>query len=75
MEYEAVIGLEVHLQLSTNSKCFCASSASFGAEPNQFVDPVTLALPGCLPVVNRRVIECGIMLGLAANCESASGSF
>ena len=69
MEFEAVIGLEVHLQLCTDSKIFCASSASFGASPNQFIDPVTLGLPGCLPVLNRKVVECAIMMGLAMDCE------
>jgi aspartyl-tRNA(Asn)/glutamyl-tRNA(Gln) amidotransferase subunit B len=69
MEYESVIGLEVHVQLSTASKCFCGSSTKFGAEPNQFIDPVTLGLPGCLPVLNKKVVECAIMMGLAMNCE------
>jgi aspartyl-tRNA(Asn)/glutamyl-tRNA(Gln) amidotransferase subunit B len=69
MEFETVIGLEVHVQLSTNSKIFCASSTQFGAEANEFVDPVTMGLPGCLPVLNRTVVEFAIMLGLALNCE------
>ncbi len=69
MEYEAVIGLEVHVQLSTNTKIFCRSSAAFGASPNEFIDPVTLGLPGCLPVLNKRVVEYAIMMGLAMNCE------
>ena len=69
MEYEAVIGLEVHVQLSTNSKIFCGSSAAFGASPNEYIDPVTLGLPGCLPVLNRRVVEFAIMTGLAMDCE------
>jgi len=68
-EYEAVIGLEAHLQLATSSKIFCGSSTKFGAEPNMFIDPLTLGLPGCLPVLNRRVVEYAIMLGLALNCE------
>ncbi len=72
MEFEAVIGLEVHLQLSTQSKIFCSSSADFGADPNQYIDPVTLGLPGCLPVLNRRVVEYAIMMGLAMNCEIRS---
>ena len=67
--YEAVIGLEVHIQLTTCSKAFCSSSAAFGAEPNQHVDPVTLGLPGALPVANKRMIEYAIMLGLATNCQ------
>ncbi len=69
MEYETVIGLEVHAQLSTNSKIFCSSSTQFGAEANEFVDPVTMGLPGCLPVLNKKVVEYAIMLGLAMNCE------
>ena len=69
MEFETVIGLEVHVQLSTASKIFSASSAAFGADPNTHIDPVTLGLPGCLPVLNRRVVDAAIMLGLATNCE------
>ena len=69
MEYEAVIGLEVHLQLATHSKIFCGASTAFGAEPNELVDPLTLGLPGSLPVLNRTVVEFAIMLGLAMNCE------
>jgi len=69
MEFEAVIGLEVHLQLQTKSKIFCGASADFGASPNEFIDPLTLGLPGSLPVLNRRVAEFAVMLGLAMNCE------
>ena len=69
MEYEAVIGHEVHLQLATHSKIFCGASTAFGAEPNELVDPLTLGLPGSLPVLNRTVVEFAIMLGLAMNCE------
>ena len=69
MEYETVIGLEVHAQLSTKSKIFCGASAAFGGEPNEFVDPLTLGLPGSLPVLNRKVVEYAIMLGLAVDCE------
>jgi aspartyl-tRNA(Asn)/glutamyl-tRNA(Gln) amidotransferase subunit B len=69
MEYETVIGLEVHVQLSTQSKIFSAASAAFGGEPNEYIDPVTLGLPGALPVTNRRVVEYAIMLGLATGCE------
>lgn len=69
MEFEAVIGLEVHLQLQTNSKIFCGSSASFGASPNEFIDPVTLGLPGSLPVLNKSVVEFAILMGLATNCQ------
>lgn len=67
--FETVIGLEVHVQLATASKMFCGSSAAFGGEPNEFIDPVTLGLPGALPVTNKRAVEFAIMLGLAMNCE------
>ena len=53
-EFEAVIGLEVHLQLSTNSKIFAPSSAHFGGEVNEYIDPVTLGMPGALPVLNKK---------------------
>jgi aspartyl-tRNA(Asn)/glutamyl-tRNA(Gln) amidotransferase subunit B len=69
MEFEVVIGLEVHVQLATASKIFATSSAAFGGDPNEYVDPVTLGLPGCLPVLNRKVVESAVMLGLAMNCE------
>lgn len=69
MEYETVIGLEVHVQLATKSKIFSRASAESIGEPNEFVDPVTLGLPGCLPVANKRVVEFAILMGLATNCE------
>lgn len=69
MNYETVIGLEVHVQLSTKSKIFSNASAAYGGEPNEFIDPVTLGLPGALPVTNKRAVEFAIMLGLATNCE------
>lgn len=69
MEFETVIGLEVHVQLSTGSKIFCGSSAAYGGAPNEYIDPVTLGLPGALPVVNRRCIDFAIMMGLALRCE------
>jgi aspartyl-tRNA(Asn)/glutamyl-tRNA(Gln) amidotransferase subunit B len=71
MEYEIVIGLEFHTQLSTNSKIFCACSTKFGAEPNTQVCPVCMGLPGVLPVLNRKVVEDAIMTGLALHCEIA----
>jgi aspartyl-tRNA(Asn)/glutamyl-tRNA(Gln) amidotransferase subunit B len=69
MDFETVIGLEVHLQLKTQSKIFSGASAEFGASPNEFIDPVTLGLPGALPVLNKRVVDFAIMMGLAVNCE------
>lgn len=71
-EYEAVIGLETHVQLHTKSKMFSGSSADYqSAEPNTIVDPVSLALPGTLPVVNRKAVESAIMIGLALGCSIA----
>lgn len=69
MDYETVIGLEVHVQLATNSKIFSNASAAYGGEPNEYIDPVTLGLPGALPVTNKRAVEYAIMLGLATGCE------
>ncbi len=74
MEYESVIGLEVHCQLLTASKAFSPDSAEFGAAPNQHVDPVSLGLPGTLPVLNARVIAFAVRLGLATRCEIAERS-
>ena len=68
---EPVIGLEVHAELLTRSKIFCACSATFGGEPNTNVCPVCLGMPGLLPVLNRRVIEFAIRLGLATSCAIA----
>jgi aspartyl-tRNA(Asn)/glutamyl-tRNA(Gln) amidotransferase subunit B len=69
-EYEAVIGLEVHAQLLTDSKMFCACSARYaGAEPNTLVCPICLGMPGVLPVINERAIEYTVMTALALNCE------
>jgi aspartyl-tRNA(Asn)/glutamyl-tRNA(Gln) amidotransferase subunit B len=67
-KYEVVIGLEVHAQLSTQSKIFSWSSAAFGADPNTHTDPVCLGLPGTLPVLNRAAVEAAVRLGLAAGC-------
>lgn len=69
MDYEIVIGLEFHTQLSTKSKIFCECSTQFGAEPNTQVCPVCMGLPGVLPVLNKRVVERAIMTGLALHCE------
>lgn len=74
MEYEAVIGLEVHAQLLTKSKIFCGCSATFGAEPNTHTCPVCMGLPGSLPVLNKKVVEFTIRAALATNCRIAPRS-
>ncbi len=73
-EFEAVIGLEVHVQLQTESKIFSNSSASFGGAPNTHVEPVTLGLPGVLPVLNRKVVDYAMRMGFATNCTIADES-
>ncbi len=73
-KYETVIGLEVHLELSTASKIFCACSTSFGSEPNSNVCPVCLGQPGVLPVLNEEVVDRAIQAALALNCSLASYS-
>jgi aspartyl-tRNA(Asn)/glutamyl-tRNA(Gln) amidotransferase subunit B len=74
MKYELVVGLEVHCQLNTESKAFCGCSAQFGKSANTNVCPVCLALPGALPVLNRRVVEDAVKLGLATGCTIAPHS-
>jgi aspartyl-tRNA(Asn)/glutamyl-tRNA(Gln) amidotransferase subunit B len=69
MDYEAVIGLEVHAQLLTRSKIFCGCSTEFGAPPNTHVCPVCLGMPGVLPVLNRQVAEFALRAGLALHCQ------
>lgn len=73
-EYEAVIGLETHCQLSTKTKIFSNSSTSFGATPNTNIDPVCMGLPGVLPVLNDKVLEYAVKAGLALNCQIAKYS-
>ncbi len=73
-EYEPVIGLEIHVQLSTRTKMFCSCALSFGDPPNEHTCPVCLGLPGTLPVVNARAIDFGITIGLALGCEIAPRS-
>ena len=68
-KYEAVIGLEVHAQLQTQSKLFAGDSASFGAEPNTHVSPITLGHPGTLPKTNKKAVEYAIKMGLACHCQ------
>jgi aspartyl-tRNA(Asn)/glutamyl-tRNA(Gln) amidotransferase subunit B len=73
-EYEPVIGLEIHVQLSTRTKMFCSCELSFGEPPNTRTCPVCLGLPGTLPVVNERAIDFGLMIGLALGSELAPRS-
>lgn len=68
-KYEVVIGLEVHAQLSTESKIFCGCSTKFGSAPNSNVCPVCLGHPGVLPVLNKTVVEYAVLMGLAVNCK------
>ncbi len=71
MEYEVVIGCEVHVELKTKTKIFCSCPTTFGGAPNTHVCPVCLGLPGTLPVLNETVLEYAIKAGLALNCEIA----
>jgi aspartyl-tRNA(Asn)/glutamyl-tRNA(Gln) amidotransferase subunit B len=70
-QYEAVIGLEVHCQLSTKTKIFSSSSTEFGAAPNANIDPICMGMPGVLPVLNEKVLEYAVKAGLALNCQIA----
>lgn len=73
-DYEVVIGLEVHVELLTESKVFCGCSTKFGASPNSHTCPVCLGLPGVLPVLNRKAVEYAIKVALALNCQVAEFS-
>jgi aspartyl-tRNA(Asn)/glutamyl-tRNA(Gln) amidotransferase subunit B len=68
MKYEAVIGLEVHAQMLTDTKIFCGCSAKFGSEPNTQTCPVCIGMPGVLPVLNRKSLEFSVKTGIATNC-------
>lgn len=74
MEFEPVIGLEVHAQLKTKTKIFCGCSTSFGAPPNTHTCPVCLGLPGVLPVLNKKVVEYALRMAIATNCQIARES-
>ena len=73
-DYEIVMGLEVHAELSTKTKIFCSCPTEFGADPNTHVCPVCMAMPGALPVLNEKVVEYAVKAGLATNCEIARNS-
>ena len=68
-EYETVIGLEVHVELATRTKIFCGCSTAFGCSPNTHTCPVCTGMPGSLPVLNKKVLEHAVAVGLATNCE------
>ncbi|HEX8865808.1 MAG TPA: Asp-tRNA(Asn)/Glu-tRNA(Gln) amidotransferase GatCAB subunit B, partial [Lentzea sp.] len=70
-KYDPVLGLEVHVELHTNTKMFCGCANEFGGEPNTHTCPTCLGLPGSLPVVNGKAVESAIRIGLALNCEIA----
>ena len=68
-KYETIIGLEVHIQVSTKSKAYCGDEYFFGKSPNTCVSPISLGHPGTLPKPNKKVLESAIKLGLALNCD------
>ena len=72
--YEVIIGLEVHAELSTKTKIFCSCPTKFGASPNTQVCPICMAMPGTLPVLNEKVVEYAVKAGLATNCEIEKNS-
>src|SRR4030043_15548 len=69
MDYQAVIGLEVHVHLKTKTKAFCGCSTEFGQEPNSQVCPVCLGLPGSLPVLNKTALDYAVKVALALSCQ------
>ena len=68
-DWQLVVGLEVHVELATATKLFSGSPNRFGDEPNTNIDPVTLGLPGALPVLNEHAVELAMRIGLALNCR------
>ena len=74
MEYEVVIGLEVHAELSTKTKIYCGCTTEFGGDPNTHCCPVCTGMPGALPVLNEKVVEYAVKAGLATGCEIARQS-
>ena len=73
-DYEVIIGLEVHAELSTKTKIFCSCPTKFGAAPNTQTCPICMAMPGTLPVLNEKVVEYAVKAGLATNCEISRNS-
>ena len=73
-DYEIVMGLEVHAELSTKTKIFCSCSTEFGGEPNTHTCPICMAMPGTLPVLNEKVVEYAVKAGLATNCTISRDS-
>ncbi|MEA3223116.1 MAG: Asp-tRNA(Asn)/Glu-tRNA(Gln) amidotransferase subunit GatB [Thermodesulfobacteriota bacterium] len=71
MEYDVIIGLEVHAQLLTETKIFCSCPTTFGDEPNTNTCPVCIGMPGILPVLNKKIVDFGIKLGIATHCKIA----
>src|SRR5690242_888281 len=74
-DFDTVIGLEVHVQLNTQSKLFCACETDFGAAPNSHVCPVCTGQPGALPVLNRKALEGAVSVGLALGCRINSQTY
>ena len=68
-EYEIVLGLEIHIELATETKIFCGCSTKFGGTPNSHTCPVCTGMPGSLPVLNKKVLEYAIAMGLATDCD------
>ena len=73
-DYEVIIGLEVHAELSTNTKVYCNCTTEFGADPNTHCCPICTGMPGTLPVLNKKVVEYAVKMGLATNCKIANFS-
>ena len=68
-KYEIIVGLEVHIQLSTNSKAYCSDANLYGQEPNSCISPISAGYPGTLPKVNKSVVKSVVKLGLALGCN------
>ena len=73
-DYEEIIGLEVHAELSTKTKIFCSCPTEFGADPNTHICPVCMAMPGTLPTLNEKVVEYAVKAGLATHCTISRDS-